>query len=125
MRIAKFIDDLDVYELQCNELQYWGDIEEISKYVSRVHRLDEKYENLFQQLFSVDTINNISFNVVLILCTDYRRPCKESTSLMKRRRHLATKYHNIQRGRRSMIKWFRLRNFSMLHMTILKRIVCG
>lgn len=47
VRIAKFIDDLDVYELQCNELQYWGDIDEISKYVTRVHRLDEKYEILF------------------------------------------------------------------------------
>lgn len=48
VRIAKFIDDLDIYELQCNELQYWGDINEISKYVTRVHRLDEKYVNLFK-----------------------------------------------------------------------------
>lgn len=56
MRIAKFIDDLDVYELQCNELQYWGDIEEISKYVSRVHRLDEKYGNFPQKWFSVGNI---------------------------------------------------------------------
>lgn len=68
MRIAKFIDDLDVYELQCNELQYWGDIEEISKYVSRVHRLDEKYEHLFKKcIFSVCAIHSISCNIVLML----------------------------------------------------------
>lgn len=42
VRIAKFIDDLDVYELQCDEVQYWGEINELPKYVSRARRLDEK-----------------------------------------------------------------------------------
>lgn len=42
VRIAKFIEDLDIYEAQCNELQYWGDINELSKYVTRARRLDEK-----------------------------------------------------------------------------------
>lgn len=42
VRIAKFIDDLDVLEMQCNELQYWGDIHQLSKYVMRARHLDEK-----------------------------------------------------------------------------------
>lgn len=51
MRIAKFIDDLDTYEAQCNELQYWGDINELSKYVTRARRLDEK---LVSNIINID-----------------------------------------------------------------------
>lgn len=43
MRIAKFIEELDVMEEQAGELQYWGDIEELAKYVTRARRLDDKY----------------------------------------------------------------------------------
>lgn len=42
VRIAKFIDDLEVLEMQCNELQYWGEINQLPKYVSRAKHLDEK-----------------------------------------------------------------------------------
>lgn len=42
VRIAKFQEDLEIMEAQCNELQYWGDIGELEKYVTRARRLDEK-----------------------------------------------------------------------------------
>ncbi|CAH2067322.1 unnamed protein product, partial [Iphiclides podalirius] len=54
VRIAKFIEDLDMYELQCNELQYWGDINELSKYVTRARHLDEKLSNA---LVKIDQFN--------------------------------------------------------------------
>ncbi|CAG4997774.1 unnamed protein product [Parnassius apollo] len=54
VRIAKFIEDLDLYELQCNELQYWGDINELSKYVTRARNLDEKLSNA---LLKIDQFN--------------------------------------------------------------------
>ncbi|CAH0726011.1 unnamed protein product, partial [Brenthis ino] len=54
VRIAKFIEDLDIYETQCNELQYWGDINELSKYVTRARRLDEKLANA---LLKIDQFN--------------------------------------------------------------------
>ncbi|XP_047987651.1 dynein axonemal heavy chain 7-like [Leguminivora glycinivorella] len=53
-RIADFIKDLDVYEIQCNDLQYWGDIEQLSKYVTRARRLDEK---LAKALATIDQFN--------------------------------------------------------------------
>ncbi|XP_068620866.1 dynein axonemal heavy chain 7 [Battus philenor] len=42
VRIAKFIEDLDTFEIQCNEVQYWGDINELPKYVARARHLDDK-----------------------------------------------------------------------------------
>ncbi|XP_037866676.1 dynein axonemal heavy chain 7 isoform X1 [Bombyx mori] len=54
VRIAKFIDDLDIYETQCNELQYWGDINELPKYVTRARHLDEK---LALALVKIDQFN--------------------------------------------------------------------
>ncbi|XP_028155786.1 dynein heavy chain 7, axonemal [Ostrinia furnacalis] len=53
-RIAKFIEDLDIYEMQCNEVQYWGDIAELPKYVSRARHLDEK---LAGALVKIDQFN--------------------------------------------------------------------
>ncbi|KAF9409411.1 hypothetical protein HW555_011235, partial [Spodoptera exigua] len=50
VRISKFIDDLDIYELQVNEVQYWGEINELPKYVSRARHLDEKLVP-FKKLF--------------------------------------------------------------------------
>ncbi|KAJ8726571.1 hypothetical protein PYW07_001269 [Mythimna separata] len=50
VRIAKFIDDLDIYELQCNEVQYWGDINELPKYVSRARHLDDKLANALTKI---------------------------------------------------------------------------
>ncbi|XP_045510942.1 dynein axonemal heavy chain 7 [Colias croceus] len=54
VRIAKFIEDLDIFEEQCNELQYWGDINELPKYVTRARRLDEKLANA---LVKIDQFN--------------------------------------------------------------------
>ncbi|XP_041972117.1 dynein axonemal heavy chain 7 isoform X2 [Aricia agestis] len=50
VRIAKFIEELSTYETQCNELQYWGDIAELPKYVVRARRLDEKLSNALQRI---------------------------------------------------------------------------
>uniref|UniRef100_A0A2A4JQR8 Dynein axonemal heavy chain 7 n=1 Tax=Heliothis virescens TaxID=7102 RepID=A0A2A4JQR8_HELVI len=50
VRIAKFIDDLDIYEMQVNEVQYWGDINELPKYVSRARHLDEKLSNALTKI---------------------------------------------------------------------------
>ncbi|KAF9413227.1 hypothetical protein HW555_008507 [Spodoptera exigua] len=54
VRISKFIDDLDIYELQVNEVQYWGEINELPKYVSRARHLDEKLSNA---LVKIDQFN--------------------------------------------------------------------
>ncbi|CAB3230574.1 unnamed protein product [Arctia plantaginis] len=54
VRIAKFIEDLDIYEIQCNEVQYWGEIEELPKYVTRARHLDEK---LATALARIDQFN--------------------------------------------------------------------
>ncbi|XP_026726846.1 dynein heavy chain 7, axonemal [Trichoplusia ni] len=50
VRIAKFIDDLEIYETQVNEVQYWGDINELPKYVSRARHLDEKLSNALTKI---------------------------------------------------------------------------
>ncbi|XP_052747260.1 dynein axonemal heavy chain 7 [Bicyclus anynana] len=54
VRIGKFIEDLDIYETQSEELKYWGDINELPKYVTRARRLDEK---LSQALTKIDQFN--------------------------------------------------------------------
>ncbi|XP_049887204.1 dynein axonemal heavy chain 7-like [Pectinophora gossypiella] len=53
-RIEKFVKSLDVLEKQAMELQYWGDIEELPKYVSRTRRLDDK---LSDALTTIDQFN--------------------------------------------------------------------
>ncbi|XP_050670474.1 dynein axonemal heavy chain 7-like [Leptidea sinapis] len=50
VRIAKFIEDLDRFEQQCNELQYWGEINELPKYVARARHLDDKLAALIQKI---------------------------------------------------------------------------
>ncbi|XP_049866243.1 dynein axonemal heavy chain 7-like [Pectinophora gossypiella] len=42
VKIAKFIEDLDLYETQLEEFQYWGDIVELPEYVDKAHALDEQ-----------------------------------------------------------------------------------
>lgn len=41
-RIEKFEQDLQIYEKYCNELQYWGNIEEIQRYKKKATSLDNK-----------------------------------------------------------------------------------
>lgn len=41
-RIDKFEQDLQIYEKHCNELQYWGNIEEIQRYKKKAMSLDNK-----------------------------------------------------------------------------------
>lgn len=41
-RIEKFEQDLQLYEKYCNELQYWGNIEEIQRYKKKAMSLDNK-----------------------------------------------------------------------------------
>ncbi|EFN66875.1 Dynein heavy chain 7, axonemal [Camponotus floridanus] len=40
--IDKFEQDLQIYEKYCNELQYWGNIEEIQRYKKKATSLDNK-----------------------------------------------------------------------------------
>ncbi|KOB65559.1 Uncharacterized protein OBRU01_22558 [Operophtera brumata] len=54
VRISEFLKDLDIYEKQCNELQYWGDINELPKYVMRARHLDGK---LSKALAKIDQFN--------------------------------------------------------------------
>ncbi|GBP05920.1 Dynein heavy chain 7, axonemal [Eumeta japonica] len=53
-RIEKFMEDLDVMELQCEDVQYWGDIKQLDKYVARASALDEK---LAAALAKIDQFN--------------------------------------------------------------------
>ncbi|KAL6428106.1 hypothetical protein ACFW04_008466 [Cataglyphis niger] len=41
-KIEKFEQDLQTYEKYCNELQYWGNIEEIQRYKKKATSLDNK-----------------------------------------------------------------------------------
>ncbi|XP_011702284.1 PREDICTED: dynein heavy chain 7, axonemal-like isoform X3 [Wasmannia auropunctata] len=41
-KIEKFEQDLQTYEKYCNELQYWGNIEEIQRYKKKAISLDKK-----------------------------------------------------------------------------------
>ncbi|XP_076748638.1 dynein axonemal heavy chain 7 isoform X2 [Xylocopa sonorina] len=41
-RIEQFERDLEIYAKYCDELQYWGNIEEIYRYKKKADRLDEK-----------------------------------------------------------------------------------
>ncbi|XP_063529439.1 dynein axonemal heavy chain 7-like [Cydia strobilella] len=54
VRIVKFIDDLDIYELQCDEVQYWGEINELPTYVAKAKTLDDK---LSLALTKIDQFN--------------------------------------------------------------------
>ncbi|KAG5343357.1 DYH7 protein, partial [Acromyrmex heyeri] len=42
VRIEKFEQDLQIYDKYCNELQYWGNIEEIYRYKKKATSLDQK-----------------------------------------------------------------------------------
>ncbi|XP_073942137.1 dynein axonemal heavy chain 7-like, partial [Choristoneura fumiferana] len=55
VRIAKFIDDLEIYEAQCDEMQYWGEMSELTIYASKARTLDEK---LSQALVKIDQFND-------------------------------------------------------------------
>ncbi|KAI5631027.1 dynein heavy chain and region d6 of dynein motor domain-containing protein [Phthorimaea operculella] len=54
VKIAKFVEDLDIYEGQIEEFQYWGDINELPEYVYKAARLDEKLQ---QALIKIDQFN--------------------------------------------------------------------
>lgn len=41
-RIEKFEQDLQIYAKYCDELQYWGNIEEIQRYQKKAASLDNK-----------------------------------------------------------------------------------
>lgn len=41
-RIEKFEQDLQIYAKYCDELQYWGNIEEIQRYKKKATSLDNK-----------------------------------------------------------------------------------
>lgn len=41
-RIEQFERELELYAKQCDELQYWGNIEEIYRYKKKADRLDNK-----------------------------------------------------------------------------------
>lgn len=41
-RIEKFEQDLQIYAKYCNELQYWGNVEEIQRYKKKATSLDQK-----------------------------------------------------------------------------------
>lgn len=40
--IEKFEQDLQIYAKYCDELQYWGNIEEIQRYKKKAANLDQK-----------------------------------------------------------------------------------
>lgn len=42
VRIAKFIDDLAILEIECGELQYWGELDELPTYTMDARVLDNK-----------------------------------------------------------------------------------
>lgn len=42
VRIEKFEQDLQIYAKYCDELQYWGNIEEIQRYKKKATSLNQK-----------------------------------------------------------------------------------
>lgn len=53
-KIEKFEQDLQIYAKYCDELQYWGSIEEIQRYKKKATSLDKKL------IAAMDTI--VEFN---------------------------------------------------------------
>ncbi|XP_076646690.1 dynein axonemal heavy chain 7 [Halictus rubicundus] len=53
-RIEQFERELQVYAKQCDELQYWGNIEEIYRYKKKADRLENK---LFAAMNAIDRFN--------------------------------------------------------------------
>lgn len=48
MRISKFEEDLESYNKQVEEFQYFGDIEELPKYVKKATSLDARLAKAIQ-----------------------------------------------------------------------------
>ena len=53
-RIEKFQQDLQLYYKYCNEMQYWGNVEEIFRYRKKATRLDNR---LIAAMETIDEFN--------------------------------------------------------------------
>ena len=54
-RIQKFEQDLQVYAKHCEEMQYWGNVEEIFRYKKKADRLENR---LIQAMETIDEFNH-------------------------------------------------------------------
>lgn len=54
LKIVDFKQDLLVYEKQCNEMQYWGNIEEIYRYQKKAMKLENRLINAME---IIDSLN--------------------------------------------------------------------
>jgi dynein heavy chain len=50
IRIKKFIDDLESYEKQLDELKTYGNLEDLPKYLKKVEHLDTRIKNALDKI---------------------------------------------------------------------------
>ncbi|KYN09877.1 Dynein heavy chain 7, axonemal [Trachymyrmex cornetzi] len=74
VRIEKFEQDLQIYAKYCNELQYWGNIEEIQRYKKKATSLDKKL------IAAVDTIVEFNDEEKLFGWEMSRHPLRKKTA---------------------------------------------
>lgn len=50
VKIEQFKRDLNLYEKQCNEMQWWGNVDEIFRYKKKAERLDDRLMNAMNRI---------------------------------------------------------------------------
>nr|XP_034195921.1 dynein heavy chain 7, axonemal-like isoform X1 [Osmia lignaria] len=73
-RIEQFLRDLETYAKQCNELQYWGNIDEIYRYKKKADRLENKL------IAAMDTIDKFNEEEVLFGWEMSQYPLRKATA---------------------------------------------
>ena len=77
-RIEQFERELELYAKHCNELQYWGNIEEIYRYKKKADRLENKL------IAAMDTIDGFNEEEELFGWELSQYPLRKTVSYMFR-----------------------------------------
>lgn len=59
VKIEKFEQDLQIYAKYCDELQYWGNIEEIQRYQKKATNLDKKLNAAMDTIIEFNEEENL------------------------------------------------------------------
>lgn len=95
VRIEKFEQDLAIYAKYCDELQYWGNIEEIRRYRKKAINLDNKL------VAAMDTIDEFNEEERLFGWELSQYPMRKKVSRLIEKKYLRNKkkylFHEYQK----------------------------